>query len=440
MISTVYNYYLSTYGGRQATKYDTHKKDELKNIYNTMVKVNTKSPLYMFDNLVEAQKYAIDLKETARSIKNIATSLSTDDGTITGFSKKKADSSNSRVAVAKYIGEDMVGMEDVTDSDRIAPELDIHVDNLATHQVNTSTYLNQDRMGLDKGTYSFDMNVGEYTYEFQFNIGSEDTNRTIQDKLTRLINRSNVGVKAEVIENEAGESAMRLVSEDTGVQAHRNDIFTISHDKSDDTGNAVEYFGLNRVSSKPENAHFTINGLVRSTAANTFTVEGLYEITLKGASKTENDNAKIGLKPDLDTILENVDELLDAYNSMVDLAVEKYDGSYESGRLLRDVSSMAKTNKHALDSAGFIVQSDGHINIEESLLVQSANEGTLEDSLHKLNGFRKLMITKAEHININPMNYVDKKVVAYPNPNPAKNFPNPYMTGRYTGMMFNAAV
>lgn len=295
-------------------------------------------------------------------------------------------------------------------------------------------------MELDKGTYSFDMNVGEYTYEFEFNIGSNDTNRSIQDKLARLINRSNIGVKAEVVENGTGESAMKLVSEDTGVYGYRGDIFTISYDKSAGTGNAVEYFGLNRVSDKAANAHFTINGLERSTAANVFTVEGVYEITLKGVSKTDSDNAKIGLKPDLDTILENVDELLTAYNTMVDLAVEKYDGSYESGRLLRDVSSMAKTNKHSLDSAGFIVLDDGHINIEESLLVQSANEGTLEDSLHKLNGFRKLMITKAEHININPMNYVDKKVVAYPNPNPAKNFPNPYVTGRYAGMMFSAVV
>ena len=440
MISTVYNYYLSTYGGRQATKYDTHKKDELKNIYNTMVKVNTKAPLYMFENLVEAQKYAIDLKETARSIKNIATSLSTDDGTIAGFSKKKADSSNARVAVAKYIGEDMVGMENSSDAQKTAPDLDIHVENLASPQVNTSTYLKQDRMELSKGTYSFDMNVGEYTYEFQFNIGSDDTNRAIQDKLVRLINRSNVGVKAEVVENKNGESAMRLVSEDTGLTGYREDIFTISHDKSAGTGDAVEYFGLNKVSSKATNAHFTINGLERSTVANTFTVEGVYEITLKGASKTDSDNAKIGLKPDLDTILENVDELLTAYNSMVDLAVEKYDGSYESGRLLRDVSSMAKMNKHSLDSAGFLVQDDGHINIEESLLVQSANEGTLEESLHKLNGFRQLMISKAENININPMNYVDKKVVAYPNPSVVKHFPNPYVTGRYTGMMFNAVV
>jgi len=436
MISTVYNYYLSTYAGRQVSRQDTHKKDELKNIYNSMVKANKKSPLYKFENVEAAQKYAIDLKETARTIKHIASNLSDKNGTIAGFTKKKASSSNSRIATAKYIGKDE--MHEGSREVKVPPELSIYVKNLASPQINTGKFLLPDEMSLEKGTYSFDLNVGEYTYEFQFNIGSEDTNKTMQEKLSRLINRSNIGVKAEVVTNEASETAMRMISEDTGMQGFREDIFTVSHDKSTDTGSAVEYFGLNRVSQKPQNAHFTINGLERSTAANVFTVEGQYEISLKGESVTENDSARIGLKPDLDTILENVDELLSAYNSMVDLAIEKYDGTYESGKLLRDVSSMAKVNKNVLDSAGFLVQDDGHINIEESLLIQSANEGTLEESLQKLNSFRKLMINKADNIAINPMSYVDKKIIAYPHP--TRNFVNPYVVNRYSGMMFNAVV
>ncbi len=434
MISTVYNYYMSTYGGRQVTKYDTHKKEELKNIYNSMVRVNKRTPLYKFENVEEVQKYAIDLKETARNIKQIASSLSDDDGTIAAFTRKKADSSNPRIATAKFVGDEAA----TADRDKQVPNLTLHVENLATHQTNTGTFLKADDMQLEKGTYSFDLNVGEYTYEFQFNIGSDDTNKSVQEKLTRLINRSNVGVKAEVVANQAGETAMKMISEETGISGFRPHRFIVSHDGSNDTGDAVKYLGLNKVTTDARNAHFTINGLERSTAGNVFTVEGMYEITLNGASQTESDVANIGLKPDLDTILENVDELLTAYNSMVDLAVEKYDGSYESGRLLRDVSAMAKHNKSTLDSAGFVVQKDGHINIEESLLIQSANEGTLEESLHKLNGFRKAMIAKADNIAINPMSYVDKKVIAYPHP--TKAFVSPYVTNRYSGMMFNAVV
>ena len=62
MISSVYNYYLSTYRHKESTKYDTHKKSELKEIYHSMLSVNRRSPLYKLENEAEAQKYAIDIK------------------------------------------------------------------------------------------------------------------------------------------------------------------------------------------------------------------------------------------------------------------------------------------------------------------------------------------------------------------------------------------
>lgn len=434
MISTVYNYYLSTYAKQTVSKNDTHKKSELREVYNRMVKSSRKSPLYKIANTEGVQKYAIDLKETARAIKNVASSLSDSEGTVAGYTKKKAASSNNRIAVARFIGKQP---EDATEAE-LLPELSIHVQNLATPQVNRGNYLNPEGMELKVGTYSFDLSVGEYAYEFQFNIGNNDTNRSIQDKLARLINRSNVGVTAQVRTNKSGDTALQITSEATGNPGYRDTLFNISHDSNSDASDAVQYFGLDKIRSKPDNAHFTINGMERETVANTFSVEGKYEVTLNGASETENDIAKIGLKPDLDTIMENVSELIGVYNNMVDLAIERSDGSYDSGKLLREVSGMAKHHKHALDSAGFMVEKDGHINIEESLIIQSANEGTLEDSLSKLNRFKDSMIKRADNIAINPMNYVDKKLIAYPHP--TKNYINPYVTSRYSGMMFNAVV
>ena len=189
---------------------------------------------------------------------------------------------------------------------------------------------------------------------------------------------------------------------------------------------------------KPTNAHFVINGIEKDTVSNTFTVEGKYEITLAGASITEDDIAHIGLKPDFDTIMENVSDLINVYNNMVDLAIEKADGSYDAGKLHRDVSSMAKMHKNELDAAGFTVEKDGHIKIDEALIIQSANEGTLADNLQKLNSFKNSMVKRADNISINPMVYVDKKLIAYPHP--VKNYPNPYVTSRYSGMMFSTVV
>lgn len=436
MISSVYNYYLSTYAKQNVSKSDTHKKSELKEIYNSMVKSSRKSPLYKVENTERVQKYAIDLKETARAMRNVAASMSDSEDAVAGFNKKKATSTNPRIATVKYIGED--GGTYVDGEDEKVPELTISVKNVASPQINVGNYLKQDEMDLKHGAYSFDIAVGDYAYEFQFNVGKNDTNRGIQDKLVRLINRSNIGATAEIVTNGNNESAMKLTSDATGTVGYRDVIFTVSHDKNSDTKNAVKYLGLDNIFAKPENAHFTINGIEKDTISNTFTVEGKYEITLNAASQTENDIANIGLKPDLDNIMENVSELIGVYNSMVDLAIEKTDGTYESGKLLRDVSSMAKLHKNELDAAGFTVEKDGHIKIDEALIIQSANEGNLSDNLHKLNSFKSAMVRRADNISINPMVYVDKKLIAYPHP--TKNYPNPYVTSRYSGMMFSTVV
>ena len=436
MISSVYNYYLSTYAKQNVSKSDTHKKSELKEIYNSMVKSSRKSPLYKIENTERVQKYAIDLKETARAMKNVAASMSDSEDAVAGFNKKKATSTNPRIATVKYIGED--GGTYVDGEEEKVPELTISVKNVASPQINVGNYLKQDEMDLKHGAYSFDIAVGDYAYEFQFNVGKNDTNRGIQDKLVRLINRSNIGATAEIVTNGNNESAMKLTSDATGTVGYRDVIFTVSHDKNSDTKNAVKYLGLDNIFAKPENAHFTINGIEKDTISNTFTVEGKYEITLNAASQTENDIANIGLKPDLDNIMENVSELIGVYNSMVDLAIEKTDGTYESGKLLRDVSSMAKLHKNELDAAGFTVEKDGHIKIDEALIIQSANEGNLSDNLHKLNSFKNAMVRRADNISINPMVYVDKKLIAYPHP--TKNYPNPYVTSRYSGMMFSTVV
>lgn len=436
MISSVYNYYLSTYAKQNVSKSDTHKKSELKEIYNSMVKSSRKSPLYKIENTERVQKYAIDLKETARAMKNVAASMSDSEDAVAGFNKKKATSTNPRIATVKYIGED--GGTYVDGEEEKVPELTISVKNVASPQINVGNYLKQEEMDLKHGAYSFDIAVGDYAYEFQFNVGKNDTNRGIQDKLVRLINRSNIGATAEIVTNGNNESAMKLTSDATGTVGYRDVIFTVSHDKNSDTKNAVKYLGLDNIFAKPENAHFTINGIEKDTISNTFTVEGKYEITLNAASQTENDIANIGLKPDLDNIMENVSELIGVYNSMVDLAIEKTDGTYESGKLLRDVSSMAKLHKNELDAAGFTVEKDGHIKIDEALIIQSANEGNLSDNLHKLNSFKNAMVRRADNISINPMVYVDKKLIAYPHP--TKNYPNPYVTSRYSGMMFSTVV
>lgn len=427
MVSSAYNYYLSNYVGQEVSKYDTHKKSELRDVYNRMVKVNKASSLYKIAEGEEIKKYAIDLKEAARALTNVASELSDNERSGSGFAKKKATSSDETVVTAKFIG-DETGNE-------VISELSIKIEKLATTQKNVGKYLKQDALSLKKGDYSFDFGIGEYTYEFQFSVKSDDTNRSVQDKLLRLINRSNIGAKASIATNDNNESAIVIESEATGVTNYNGTIFSIKDNNAEGTGKAVDYFGLDKVEKMPQNAKFYVNGMERTSNANTFTVAKQYMINLNDVSE---DEITIGLKPDFDAIVENVSELIDKYNSMVDLAKSHADKGYESARLYRDMKAISSYYKSALDSAGFMVEDDARIRVEESLLIQSANEGNLKESLDKLGSFKKAMMNKANNISVNPMAYVDKKLIAYKNP--VRNLGSSYMTSIYSGMMFNGYV
>ena len=75
-IDSVYDYYISTYANKEVSRYDTHKKSELRRVYNSIVKANKESPLYKISNMEEAKKFAIDIKEGTKSIQNVVAALS----------------------------------------------------------------------------------------------------------------------------------------------------------------------------------------------------------------------------------------------------------------------------------------------------------------------------------------------------------------------------
>lgn len=65
-LSSVYNHYRTNYAQGTITKYDAHKKSELRDIYNSIIKLNKESPLYLPDTSKRSQAFAIGIKESAR--------------------------------------------------------------------------------------------------------------------------------------------------------------------------------------------------------------------------------------------------------------------------------------------------------------------------------------------------------------------------------------
>ena len=68
-----------------------------------------------------------------------------------------------------------------------------------------------------------------------------------------------------------------------------------------------------------ENAEFTLNGNPHSAYSNSFTIDKAYEVTLKGVSE-EGGDTHIGLKPDVESLISNVESLVDGYNKFISKA------------------------------------------------------------------------------------------------------------------------
>ena len=134
--------------------------------------------------------------------------------------KKSAVSSNPQSVTAEYIG-------DSTSPDSSSFEIDVK--QLATSQINTGNFLQPNNRAVEPGDYSFDLNINNLTYEFQFTVDEEESNSDIQNKLARLINRSNIGLAANVNEDSLGNTALSIVSDMTGISGIKPTIFTVSY-------------------------------------------------------------------------------------------------------------------------------------------------------------------------------------------------------------------
>lgn len=425
-LNTVYNNYLTAYSPRQLTKYDTHKKSELRSVYNSIIKLNKDAPWYLPTTGKDTQYYAVDVKENARELHNSIAQLGglEQDGM---FRKKSAYSTNDDIAEVAYIGSEA--------SSAASPEFDLEVRALATPQENLGYFLPDLATTLAPDTYSFDVAINDMNYEFQFNINEGDTNRQIMERLSRLINNADIGIRAEVAESDS-RYALRLTSDATGIPNGRPYHFRVSDDHTSKTSGVVDNMGLNYISHSADNARFLINGEERSSSSNHFTVGKLFDVQIKAVSP-EDKPVHIGLKTDTESITDNINQLVGSYNNFIRAASSYLNTQSRSRQLVREFSSIASLYGNSLESMGMNLEDDGMLSINDERLRQTAAaSGNDLSAFSVLKDFSSSLLRKSDQVSLNPMNYVDKKIVAYKNP--GHNFISPYTTSAYSGMMFNS--
>ena len=426
MISSVYSYYLSQYGNKSNSKYDSHTRTQLKNTYSKVVKINSQTPVYKLDLSTAAQKYAIDLKEHARALENITEDLSDGaDGTMTF--KKSAVSSNASAVNASYITDFGAASDDES--------FDINVKQLACSQLNTGNYLQPRSKHIKPGEYSFDLSINDVIYEFQFKVDNSETTNNIQNKIARLINRSNIGLTANIKEDSLGNTAINIESESTGINGTTPVIFSI---KSDDANNQllIDTLGLDRVTQYPANAIFDVDGDERSSMSNSITINKAYDVKL---SKVTEEPVTISLKADADSIVESLNELVAGYNNLISVTNDENNNHFQgTEKLQNEIASIARSYKKQLADSGLSLNKDGTISADKEVIINADNKDALSHIYESLNSFKNSIKEKAEAIALNPMDYVNNKIIAYKNP--LRSFPDPYNLSAYTGMMFNGYI
>lgn len=426
-----YAYYLSTYGQNRPTRYDSHKKSDLRKIYNAIVKTNREAPLYKLSGEDEVAKYAIDIKENTKAIQNVVASLSDSYGDFSdSFRRKVAISSDEETVGVKYVGNGSESEE--------LENFNIEVKQLSSPQINTGHFLKNDALSIIPGKYSFDLNVNYAAYEFQFNVNPGESNLDVMRKLAGLVNRSSLGISATIKHGttEQGEpaSALNLTSRQMG-RSSEEPIFTIKPGPTSESMQFLEQLGIENITKQAENSRFLINGEELESLSNSFTINETFELSLNKVSP-EGQAAEISFKTDVDALADNVMSLVNAFNGILKIAESSSaEATGDTNKLFNEMSSVSRSRRESLGEIGLDVADNGTITLNKEKLEIAIQPDQADKTFARLSAFKNAIGAKADAVAINPMNYVNKVVVNYKNP--SKTFTAPYFSSVYSGMMLD---
>ncbi len=429
VLSNVYNYYQADLVPKSTSnRYDSHKKKDLQDIYKSIVKLSKDEPVFLMDRSKEVEQYTIHMKENALLFRNRVASIGgLDDGQI--FNQKTAYSSDTDAA-------EIIDSE--TDNSTVAGEVPeeykLKIEQLAAPQVNAGKFLPEDGNDMAEGNYSFDVSTLSSNYELQFTISPEDTNKGIQSRLARLINNFNLGLHARVDSDGTGNSALVISSNAVGDKSEAGGHFSISDEETSQTGGIVDYLGIRNVTEQGRDAVYTVNGERHTAPGNDVNIGGFYNVRLK--ETTGDEEVTLGIKPDFESVRDNIRALTGSYNDFVKAAAEYVDQHPRTNLLVSDMKNNSAYYISSLKDMGVGQADDGTLTIDEEKLGESLKSGEVAEELTTLKNFTKFALRKAGQVQLNPMDYADKRIVAYKDPTKA-HFANPYVTSAYSGMLFN---
>lgn len=419
----VYNNLLSNFQPQRAVRY-ANKSSELRSIVNKIRKQTQSSPVYLVDFTDAKQSFVLGVKEASMKM-NETIKLLADDSEDSLFAQKKARSSDI----------EQVGAEIVEEKEgRLPSGFSLKVKQLANCQVNQGKEYYETGTGVDGGSYQFQVTVDNVDYDFQYNVRRGANHREIINGLSSFITKAKIGLKAEPYSHNQDKIGMRIESVATGT-TDGDFSFSLQDKPVKGIGKGlVSYYGLDNTVIKPKNARFELNGVPKETLANEFTLGGAVRISLR---KESEEPARIEYCPDSEKIMVGVQEFISNYNEIVDHVLEYEKKTQTETRLLKEFRGLTGIYSSDLESCGITFDEEGHMKADSALASQAIEEGDMKKLFQMDSAMMNRLYTKNDAVKLNPMEYVDKKIVTYPNfQKPARGYS--YITSLYCGLLFNS--
>lgn len=421
MSLAVYNYLAVDYARSIAAPATVHKKSELRHLYNSIVRISKKSPLYKITPTYDLQNFALGIKESSLKLNDMLDILdSAKQDSV--FTKVKAQSQDESCAEAFL----------VTDDKELYPqEFSLEVHSLAREQINTSDSFPSNELSPLPGSYGFQVELDNTAYKFQYKIPNSSSNEETLKKLASFINKANINLDASVRYTGDNMVYMEIASEDTGNTGEP--IFKFRDISSPEGApGLIAYLNLNHITQESDNAQFSIDGEEKQALSNSILLNKALQVNFTGISTQP---VSIGYIPDSASIMDELDKFREEYNHIIDLANSYHSRQGSQKKLLRMLQSVSMPYANELEASGISFDEEGRMEIDTSL-AREAVETKEINSLFSSKGFIPRLAKQYSTITINPMEYVDKILITYPNV--AKpGIAHPYVTSIYSGMLFN---
>ncbi len=423
---SVYNHLMQGLIMMRPNRFDTHKKSELQNVYRDICRLTSEQPFYKVTFDESAQEYALGIKNAALSLSSMIKELNIDDGSSVFKNQILISDQPETVDVSVLEGSSL--------PDNELP-LSVEVATLSSPQENHGNFVASNDAALVSGPYNFTISIEENVYSFQFNVSNGATNLDLQKKLADFINKTAIGLRTRIVQNpESGESRLDLISiaagSSDGEASFRPADMRFPKDASH---GIITHFGLDHIAEAPVNTRFSINGISKEIRGRSYLYSNALTLSI---NNTTNVPVSIGKVTNQEPVMEKIRGFVEKYNSVFDFVKEQQPNNHRAKKLLYELGCTMRQYSGQLASCGLSVSKEGLLSINEKDVYTAAGNGTLEQLFSEESTFSSTLIKKFSSISLDPMEYLNKTVVTYPNLN-AKKTLNPYVSSIYCGLLYN---